>query len=107
MAAHPVQLRVLAASDIDAAIEHHRQVSGGRVALEFVDALEHAIGQIARSPRIGSLRFAYDLAIPGLRAWNLRRFPYLIFYVSHDDHVDVWRILHTKRDIPSAFTSAP
>ena len=24
----------------------------------------------------------------------------LIFYVEHPDHIDVWRVLHGKRDIP-------
>ena len=31
--------------------------------------------------------------------------PYLAFYVIGEDVVDVWRILHTKRDIPSAIAS--
>ncbi|RVH02752.1 type II toxin-antitoxin system RelE/ParE family toxin, partial [Sinorhizobium meliloti] len=27
-------------------------------------------------------------------------YPYLIFYRDQPDHVDVWRVLHAKRDIP-------
>nr|MEA2799523.1 toxin ParE1/3/4 [Phenylobacterium sp.] len=30
-----------------------------------------------------------------------RRYPYLIFYVERDSHVDVWRLLHAERDIPA------
>jgi toxin ParE1/3/4 len=31
----------------------------------------------------------------------LRRFPYLIFYMEQADHIDVWRVLHGRRDIPA------
>ena len=29
----------------------------------------------------------------------LRRYPYIIFCVERDDHIDVWRVLHAHRDI--------
>lgn len=28
-------------------------------------------------------------------------FPYLVFYVEQPGHLDVWRVLHARRDIPS------
>jgi toxin ParE1/3/4 len=31
----------------------------------------------------------------------LKRYPYLVFYVVQDDHIDVWRVLHAHRDIPA------
>lgn len=34
---------------------------------------------------MGSLRFAYEFAIPDPRAWPLQRFPYTVFYVVNDD----------------------
>lgn len=43
----------------------------------------------------------HDLNLPGLRAWPLTRYPYLVFYVERSDHVDVWRVLHAQRDIPA------
>jgi toxin ParE1/3/4 len=46
------------------------------------------------------LRFAWELDSPDLRCWPLARFPYLVVYVEHADHIDVWRLLHTRRDIP-------
>ena len=52
-----------------------------------------------RSPHTGSLRFAYDFGIPDLRAWDLKRFPYVIFYMALGDRIDIWRVLHTSRDI--------
>jgi toxin ParE1/3/4 len=31
----------------------------------------------------------------------LKAYPYLVFYVESDDHIDVWRVLHASRDIPT------
>jgi toxin ParE1/3/4 len=99
--AKPVRLRQLAAADLDDASEYYRQESGEQTALDFIDAVERGIKRITRSPHLGSLRFAYELAIPDLRAWPLQRFPYVVFYVVAADEIDVWRILHTRRDVPA------
>lgn len=37
----------------------------------------------------------------GLRAWPLTRYPYTVFCVERPDGVDVWRLLHSQRDIPA------
>lgn len=66
-----------------------------------MDALEAAISHLRRYPNSGSLRFAFELEIPGLRSWSLQRFSYLIFYVPQDDRIDIWRVLHARRDIPA------
>jgi toxin ParE1/3/4 len=103
--ARTARLRERAAIDIDRAADHYLGEAGAEVALRFVDAVERAVGQIGRSPQSGSLRFSYELEIPGLRVRPVPRFPYLVFYVVGDEFVDVWRILHTRRDIPSAVAS--
>ena len=102
MPVRSVRLRERAAADIDQVVDYYLAGADTEVALRFVDAIERAIGQISRSPQSGSLRFSYELEIPGLRVRPLTRFPYLVFYVVRDEVVDVWRILHTRRDIPSA-----
>jgi len=33
--------------------------------------------------------------------WPLKCYPHLVFYVERADHIDVWRVLHGERDIPS------
>lgn len=71
-------------------------------AANFVEALQQALDHLSRHPLTGSLRFAFELDIPELRTWSLNRFPYLIFYVCNNDDVDVWRILHAGRDIPTS-----
>lgn len=100
-AAKDVQLRELASADVRSIVEHYRAEGGDALALRFVDSLESAVVHLSRHPLSGSLRFAYELEVPGLRSWPLRRFPYLLFYVDVDTHVDVWRILHARQDVPA------
>jgi toxin ParE1/3/4 len=94
-------LRELARQDIEEAIDHYLGEGAPKAALAFIDALETAYAHLGRQPASGSPRYAHELNIPGLRFWPLTRFPYLVFYFEHDDHVDVWRVLHGKRDIPT------
>lgn len=93
--------RTLANQDVQAAIDYYLQEAQGQVALQFIDALETAYGHIARHPATGSTRYAHALGLPELRSWPLSRFPYLVFYVEREDHIDVWRVLHQQRDIPA------
>ena len=102
MTARRIELRQLAAADISDAADYYLSEGGEALALRFIDAVEHAVGRIGRSPHLGSLRFSYELDIPQLRAWALIRFSYIVFYVAADDRVDVWRVLHSRRDIPTA-----
>ena len=92
--------RALARRDVDVAIDHYLGEGAVKAALDFVGALEKAYAHIGRQPASGSPRYAHELNLPGLRSWPLTRFPYLVFYFEHDDHVDVWRVLHAQRDIP-------
>jgi toxin ParE1/3/4 len=96
-----VALREVARHDVEAAVDWYREDAGEDAALRFVDALEAALVHVGRFPSSGSARYAMELAIPGLRCWQLERFPYLVFYVERTDHVDVWRVLHSRRDIPA------
>jgi toxin ParE1/3/4 len=95
-----VILRELARQDVDEAIDYYLGEGAPKAALDFIDALEKAYSHLGRQPASGSPRYAHELNIPGLRFWPLTRFPYLVFYFEHDDHVDVWRVLQGQRDIP-------
>lgn len=86
--------------DVEDAIDHYARESSPDIALGFVEALEAAYRGIAEHPGTGSPRYAHELALPGLRHRRLARFPWLVFYVERDDHVDVWRVLDARRDIP-------
>ena len=100
-AGKPVVLRARARSDIDEAVEHYLAEAGSAVALAFIDALDDTRRRIGEQPASGSPRYAHELDIPGLRVQSTGKFPYLVFYVEKDSEVDVWRVLHTARDIPA------
>jgi toxin ParE1/3/4 len=106
----PAVLRERALQDIEEAADHYLNEAGAAAALGFIDVLEKSVRRLARHPAAGSSRYAHELDLPGLRTWPLRRYPYLIFYMEQDDHIDVWRVLHGQRDIPvwlAAHDSSP
>ncbi len=101
MKVHRIVPRERANRDIEEALAHYSAEASRAVAVGFVRALELAFDHLGRHPGSGSERYAHELNLPGLRFWPLKRYPYLIFYVERADHVDVWRVLHARRDIPS------
>lgn len=101
MTVRRVNRRERAQRDIDEAAGHYLEEGGDALALRSIDALEAAIQHVAKHPATGSPRYATRTNTPGLRFWQVKRFPYLIFYVEREDHVDVWRVLHGQRDIPA------
>lgn len=101
------QLRTAAERDVSEAVVYYRDNAGPAVALEFVDALERAITFLCENQFGGSMRFAFELEIPDLRSWRIDRFPHLIFYVPDDRGIDIWRVLHSSRDIPAFLTEGP
>ncbi|SEE44787.1 toxin ParE1/3/4 [Jiangella alba] len=97
-------LRERVTQDVDDAISFFLKEHAQRAAADFIDALEGAYGLVGRHPEVGSTRYGHELDLRGLRTVPVDGFPYLGIYVERDDHVDVWRVLHTKRDIPASFT---
>lgn len=101
MSEKSVLLRELARRDVETAVDYYVGVAGPDAALGFIEALQSAYRAIAERPALGSPRYAQELVLPGLRSFALKAFPYLVFYVERDDHIDIWRVLHGRRDIPS------
>jgi toxin ParE1/3/4 len=99
-----VQRRAAAASDIEQAVDYYVEHGDVDLAVRFIDAVEAAMAQLARRPHAGSLRFSHELGIPELRAYRVRHFPYVVFYVVRADGIDVWRVLHERRDQPNSLT---
>lgn len=93
--------RERALRDIEEAIGYYEREADTPVALGFVDALERACAHVGRHPGTGSPRYAHALDLPGLRSWPPARYPYIVFYMERADHIDVWRVLHERRDIPA------
>lgn len=97
----PVLPRNRADRDVDDAIDYYLREGSEKAALGFIGALRQAYLQIGRHPQLGSPRYAHELDLPGLRHRALKRYPYLVFYVERENHIDVWRVLHGRRDIPA------
>lgn len=96
MTVKPVVPRQQANRDVDEAIAYY--FAEARAPLS---PLEQAYRHVGRHRASDSSRYAVELNLPGLRAWPLRRFPHVVFYVDTPDHIDVWRVLHGARDIPT------
>jgi toxin ParE1/3/4 len=97
----PAFQRELARRDVEAAVDYYVGVAGPDVALGFIEALQSAYRAIGEHSGLGSPRYAQELALPDLRSLAVKGFPYLVFYIERDDHIDIWRVLHGRRDIPS------
>jgi toxin ParE1/3/4 len=100
MKAKPIIPRALARQDVDEAVAWYLGEQALEAALGFIDAPEQAYEHIGRHPETGSPRYSHELDLPGLRSWALKRYPHLVFYMEREDHIDVWRVMHSMRDVP-------
>jgi toxin ParE1/3/4 len=91
-------------ADVEEAVAWYVEERSKAAALAFIASLVRAYQHLGRHPGSGSLRYADELGLPGLRCCPMPRHPYLIFYVARANHVDVWRVLHGCRDIPAWMT---
>lgn len=101
MTPRSVVLRARARRDVDEAVAHCLDHAGTEIVIGFIGALEEAFGHIADNPGSGSPRYGHEVNLPGLRSWPLKAYAYLVFYMTYEDRIDVWRILHDRRDIPA------
>ena len=88
-----------AVEDEEEIVHYYEQTSSEQVSLGFINALDQAFSQLSRYPHMGSPRPEYDLELDWIRSWPLKKFPHLIYYEIQTDHIELWRILHPKRDI--------
>lgn len=95
----PVIRLELAQADERGAVIHYAREAGLDLSLRFTEALRDAYRSIGERPAIGSPRYGDLLGIENLRSRKVKRFPFLVFYVERVDHVDIWRVLHSQRDI--------
>ncbi len=93
----PVVPRERANRDAGDAIDFYLSEGSAEAALAFIDALEQAYAYLGRHPASGSPRYAHELNLPGLRSWQVKGHPYLVFYVERERCVEVWRVLHGER----------
>ncbi len=96
----PIVPRERADRDVDEAISYYAN-EAPHVVDDLIDAFETAYNAISDAPQTGSPRYATSLDIPGLRFMLLEQFPYAIFYIECTHYIDVIRVVHQRRDIPT------
>lgn len=94
--------RSRADADVLAALDYYIAQATEHVVLGFIDDLELAYQHIREFPGSGSLRYAYELDLPELRAWKFHKYPYVVFYIEQAECIEVWRVLHEKQDLPAS-----
>jgi len=76
-------------------------------ALRFIDAVEATLGLIADNPAIGALRMHDRKGLLGLRAFPVQDFDkHIVFYRRTERGIEVLRVLHGARDLPTIFDTA-
>jgi toxin ParE1/3/4 len=72
----------------------------------FLRATEEAFRRLAEMPGMGSRRDFGNPALSGMRMWPVPGFRgYLIFYRATEDTLEIIRVLHGARDLPSIFSA--
>ena len=70
------------------------------VAERFLTSVQRAIGQIRKSPSIGSPRSFNNPKLAGLRTSAVEGFPSIrVYYLLSGDKIRIIRVLHGKRDV--------
>ncbi len=95
-----VVLLAAARQDIEQITDHYLAEAGIDVTTGFLRAYDRAARQLAEFPESGSLRFAFGQKFQGLRAWPMRGYPYLLFYLYQKNQVLILRVLHAAREVP-------
>jgi plasmid stabilization system protein ParE len=80
-----------AEADIDDTFRWYetRRVGLGR---EFVEEVDSAFARALAAPN------SFPVAYRGLRRLVLKRFPYLVYFRQHEEAVQVFGVLHGRRD---------
>ena len=99
-------LRPKAREDI-AEIGAYIGLDNPEASVAFQQMLQNFYKVLADLPEIGSVRNFDNPELEGLRMWRIPRFKnYLIFYRLTSEKVEIVRVLHGARDIPSLFGEA-
>ena len=98
----PVVLSDRALVDLAQIVRRYTSVASAEVARSFAGAIRDAVQHIALFPASGSARMDLPLTLAEVRSWPVSGFPYLLFYADSAETIDVFRVLHTARDIPES-----
>ncbi len=88
--------------DLVAIFRHYAREAGLRVADRFFAEAEATFARLAGMPRIGTPYEPEEPLFADLRFFPVSRYrAYLVFYRPIADGVEVYRVLHSARDIAS------
>jgi len=90
-----------AEADVDQVVDHYLREADIDIAVGFITAYDEAVAHISNFPGTGSRRYSQPVGPLELRFWLLTRFPYAVFYIERDSHIDIVRVLHQSRDLPA------
>lgn len=96
-------------ADLQRQVDWYRDRAGPEIATAYVSAVETTLHHLARTPRIGRLRFWHWPELGGIRSWRVRK-PYhrhLIFYRFDEETLFAERIIHGARDLPGRLLELP
>jgi toxin ParE1/3/4 len=97
--------RILPAAQIDLEdVVRYISIDDADAAARFRFAFDSTARQLLESPHLGN-RDEFDTdRLAGILHWRVQDFErYLIFYRSVPTGIDIVRVLHSSRDIPSQF----
>ena len=95
------RVHALADQDIHSAINYYIDLQAAEAGTKFLFAVEKAYKFHYQFPNAGSNKFGTLLQLPELRTWPLTKFPYSLIYMPNAQGLDIFRLLHHKRDIPT------
>jgi toxin ParE1/3/4 len=95
--------RPQAEADLTDQFVYYLAAGGAELAERFLTAVEAATQRLLETPGIGAKRSFRHPSLQGLRMHPVRGFErHLVFYHERDDGIEIVRVLHGARDIPSA-----
>ena len=98
---YPYRLRPLAHTDLESHVDYLADQSL-ELAERFIESVYAAFETLTENPAIGAPRAAGSPRLAGLRLWPVPGFErWLIFYIPADTAVQIVRVLHGARDLPT------
>lgn len=88
---YPIIFRSQAKKEIETAYQWYEERRNG-LGEDFLLCVEEVIEKISRSPHL------YPTVYKNICRALVRRFPYSIFYIKHEDRIIILAVFHEKRD---------
>ena len=96
------RLQPLAYADLESHVDYLTDNQGPELAERFILAVYDAFETLSENLQIGAPRRFSGPALSGLRIWPIPGSErWLIFYIPADTTVQIVRVLHGARDLPT------